>query len=106
MYLVSLFFLEPNFVESAFSEAAANGITDADALKVVKAKAYPHFLHIMGILFVVNIIIMLVVGKLKPKTDVYVPKVTEEIDVTPWKYTKVVGIVIALLVLSTYLIFR
>jgi len=48
---------------------------------------------------------MLVVGAIKPKTDEYVPKVTEAIDTTPWKYATIVGILITLLVLSTYLIF-
>jgi len=72
---------------------------------LAKAAAYPHFLHVMGILFVVNILIMLLIGKLRPKTEEYIPKVTTEIDLTPWKYAKVVGVVITLLVLSTYLIF-
>ena len=105
MYLISLLFIGPNMTASAMAEAAANGITDTGQLAIIKAEAYPHFLHIMGILFVVNIIIMLVVGLIKPKTDVYVPKVTDVIDTTPWKYAWVVGGLITLLVLSTYLIF-
>jgi len=60
----------------------------------------------MGILFVLNVAIMLVIGKLYPKQDVYQPKITEEIDITPWKHAKTIGIVIAILVISTYLIFR
>lgn len=106
MYLVSQFLMSPYFVETALAEAAANGITDPTALSIIKAKAYPHFLHIMGILFVINVAIMLIIGKLYPKKDIYVPVVTEEIDVTPWKHAKTVGVVILLLVLSTYLIFR
>ncbi|MBT8310147.1 MAG: solute:sodium symporter family transporter [Flavobacteriaceae bacterium] len=106
MYLISLLVLEPQFRDSAVAAAEASGITDAKELSVIKATAYPHFLHVMGILFVVNAIIMLLVGKLKPKTDVYVPIKTTEIDTTPWKYTKPVGVAIAVLVISTYLIFR
>ncbi len=105
MYLTSLLILEPNAVSSAMQAAADNGITDPDQLAVIKAEAYPHFLHVMGILFVVNTIIMLVVGAIKPKTDIYVPKVTEAIDTTPWKYAWLAGLLITLLVLSTYLIF-
>lgn len=106
MYLISLLFLEPYFRDSAIAAAEASGITDVKELSVIKAKAYPHFLHVMGILFVVNAAIMLLIGKLKPKTDPYIPKTTNEIDTTPWKYTKPIGIVIAILVISTYLIFR
>ncbi|WP_205958058.1 solute:sodium symporter family transporter [Flavivirga algicola] len=105
MYLISQFVLSPHFVDAALAEATANGITDAKELGIIKAKAYPHFLHIMGILFVINVGFMLLMGKLYPNKKVYTPKITEQIDITPWKYAKVVGIVITILVLSTYLIF-
>ena len=105
MYLVSQFVLAPNFIETALAEAKANGITDVKQLGIIKAQAYPHFLHIMGILFVINLGFMLVMGKLYPNKNEYKPKVTEEIDITPWKYAKIVGLAITILVLSTYLIF-
>jgi len=104
--LVSQFVLSPIFVDSALAEAAINGITNTKELALIKAGAYPHFLHIMGILFVLNIVIMLVIGKLKPKTDIYIPNITEQIDVTPWKHAKTVGLIITIMVLSTYFIFR
>jgi SSS family solute:Na+ symporter len=106
LYLISLIFLGPNMVEAALMEAAANGITDPQQLSVIQAKAYPHFLHVMGILFTFNVIVMLVIGRLYPMKEPYAPKVTEVIDTTPWKYTKPIGIAIILLVLSTYFIFR
>ncbi|GAB1856924.1 solute:sodium symporter family transporter [Flavobacteriaceae bacterium MHTCC 0001] len=106
MYLVSQFVVGPFFVKEALAEAAANGITDPKQLSIIKATAYPHFLHIMGILFVINVSFMLILGKLIPSDTIYQPKVTEEIDITPWKYVKVVGLAITILVLSTYLIFR
>ncbi|ANH60098.1 solute:sodium symporter family transporter [Dokdonia donghaensis] len=104
MYVCTIF-MRPSFQEAALAKAASNGITDAAELAIIKAEAFPHFLHVMGILFTVNIVIMLIVGAMKPKTDVYVPTQTQAIDTTPWKYAYVVGILIALLVLSTYLIF-
>ncbi len=105
MYLVSLLILGPNFTNEALSEAIANGITNPDELAVIKAEAYPHFLHIMGILFVINVVIMLITGMIKPKIEIYVPITTEAIDTTPWKYALITGIVITILVISTYLIF-
>ena len=74
-------------------------------VSVIKAKAYPHFLHIMGIIFVLSIAFMLMMGKIRPQQTPYEPKITDAIDVTPWKYTIIVSIIITLLVLSTYLIF-
>ncbi|OEK09602.1 solute:sodium symporter family transporter [Flavivirga aquatica] len=105
MYLISQFVLSPYFIDTALTEAAANGITNTKELGIIKAKAYPHFLHIMGILFVINVGFMLLMGKLYPNKNIYTPKITDQIDITPWKYAKVVGILITLLVLSTYFIF-
>ncbi len=105
MYLISLVGLGPYFVGEALETAAANGITDAKELSVIKAKAYPHFLHIMGILFVINVAFMLFMGKKYPKQTVYEPEVTKEIDTTPWKYALLAGGIITALVLSTYFIF-
>lgn len=105
MYLISQFILAPQFIETALAEAAINGIKDTKELGIIKAKAYPHFLHIMGILFVINVGFMLLIGRLYPNKNEYTPKVTKEIDITPWKYAKIIGLAITLLVLSTYLIF-
>jgi SSS family solute:Na+ symporter len=105
MYLISLLGLGPAMVNSALEKAEASGITDAVQLEIIKAEAYPHYLHIMGILFVVNIVIMLIVGAIRPKTDEYIPQETDIIDTTPWKYALVTGIIIAAMVVSTYLIF-
>jgi SSS family solute:Na+ symporter len=105
MYLISLLGLQPYFTEAAMLDAASKGITSAKELAIIKANAYPHFLHIMGVLFVINIAVMLIIGKLYPKQVVYVPVVTEEIDVTPWKHAKTVGIIIVILVVSTYFVF-
>ncbi|WP_405205051.1 solute:sodium symporter family transporter [Aquimarina sp. LLG6339-5] len=105
MYLISLLILGPYFTNQALAEASINGITDLDQLAIIKAEAYPHFLHIMGILFVINVVIMLLVGILKPKTEIYKPITTDVIDTTPWKYALITGGIITALVVSTYLIF-
>ncbi|TCI92133.1 solute:sodium symporter family transporter [Tenacibaculum sp. M341] len=106
MYLASLLVLQPCFTQEAMILAKSEGITKAKDLAVIKATAYPHFLHIMGILFVANILIMLLFGKIMPKMTIYQPSITKEIDVTPWKHAKIVGAVIIVLVLGTFLIFR
>ncbi|WP_291959260.1 solute:sodium symporter family transporter [Maribacter sp.] len=105
MYLVSQFVLSPYFIDNAMAEAAANGITNAKELGIIKAQAYPHFLHVMGILFVINVGFLLLMGKMYPNENTYSPKITDQIDVTPWKHAKLVGLIITVLVLSTYLIF-
>ena len=105
LYLISLLILEPHYRETAIAVAEASGITDAKELSIIKAEAYPHYLHVMGILFVVNMTFMLVMGKLKPQKVLYKPEITDAVDITPWRYATIAAILISLLVLSTYFIF-
>lgn len=104
-YLASLIFFEPYFRGTALEEAKASGIVDASQLSIIEAQAYPHYLHVMGIIFVFSIAFMLYVGKSQPQQTPYEPKVTDAVDVTPWKYSIIAAILISVLVLSTYLIF-
>jgi len=105
LYLFSLIILEPYFRNQAEVTAIAEGISSIKELSIIKAEAYPHYLHVMGILFVFNIIVMLILGYFKPKKDEYIPKKTDIIDTTPWKHSITVSIIIAILVLATYFIF-
>lgn len=68
-------------------------------------ESYPHFLHVMAILFVMNIIIMLVIGKLQPRSTDFELAYSEEVDITPFKYVKQVSLVILVIVISSYVYF-
>ena len=105
LYVLSQFILQPYFVEKALANADAAGITDEATLALTKAQAYPHFLDVMVILFVLNVAIMLLIGKLKPREEAYVQIYTEQVDITPWKYTKLVGALICIIVVSVYAYF-
>ncbi len=105
MYIISQFFLQPHFVNKALNAAQAAGITDEVQLALVKAEAYPHFLHVMAILFLLNILIMLVIGYFKPRKEPYVIEYTNQVDISPWKHTKSVGLVICIVVIGIYIYF-
>lgn len=105
LYSISQFVLKPTMAASAVAEAKASGITDVAALADIEKLAYPHFLHVMAILFVMNVLIMLVIGKLKPRTTAYVQKYTEQVDITPWKYVNQTGIAITVIVMAIYVYF-
>ncbi|MGY0425405.1 MAG: solute:sodium symporter family transporter [Polaribacter sp.] len=66
---------------------------------------YPHFLHVMALLFVLNIIIMLLIGKYYPRAEDYRQEYTEQVSITPWKYLNSVGIGICLIVVAIYIYF-
>ena len=104
-YILSQFFLQPYFIEKALSDAKLSGVTSETALALVEAKAYPHFLDIMAILFVLNTIIMLIIGKLRPLPKAYEMQYTRQVDITPWKYVNLASIGIVAIVIAIYIYF-
>lgn len=72
---------------------------------IIGEEIYPHFLHVMAILFVLNILIMLLIGKLYPRKEAYVQEYTKQVNIIPWKYTKPFGISIIIIVAIIYLYF-
>ncbi len=105
LYIISQFWLKNEFVGDALDAAKANGITDPAALKLVEADAYPHYLHVMAILFVSNIIIMLIIGKIWPRKEAFELEYTHQVSIEPFKYVKQVGILVVLIVVGIYIYF-
>lgn len=105
LYCLSQFIIKPSMVSSALASAKASGITDEAQLADVATLAYPHFLHVMAVLFVLNIIIMLIIGKLYPRKEAFSLKYTEQVDITPYKHVVLMGGVICLIVLFVYVYF-
>ncbi|MEJ1221119.1 solute:sodium symporter family transporter [Sediminicola sp. 1XM1-17] len=105
LYIISQFWLGPNMRESAVEAAKASGVTDPAALGLVEADAYPHYLHIMAILFVANMIIMLIIGYFKPRATPFELEYTKQVDIVPYKHIKVVGFAIIAIVVSIYIYF-
>ena len=66
---------------------------------------YPHFLHVMAILFVLNILIMLIIGQLKPRKTAFILPYTKQVDITPWRYLNLTGIIICIVVIYSYFYF-
>ncbi len=50
------------------------------------SKVNIHFLHLLGILFVLCVTIMIIIGKIAPRKEEYVQSVKTEIPFEPWKY--------------------
>lgn len=105
LYILSQFIMKPHFVGKAIEDATASGVTDVAALKLIESQAYPHFLHVMAILFILNILIMLIIGKFKPRKEAYVLEYTNQVDISPWKFVKPVGILICAIVIFIYVYF-
>ena len=66
---------------------------------------YPHYLHVMAILFSFNVLLMLAIGYFRPRTEDFELEYTKQVDITPWKYTKQAGIAICVIVIGIYIYF-
>ncbi|CAL2102094.1 Uncharacterized symporter YidK [Tenacibaculum sp. 190130A14a] len=66
---------------------------------------YPHFLHVMAILFVLNALIMLIIGKLHPRKEAFALPYTKQVNITPWKYVTITGVIICVIVIFSYIYF-
>lgn len=71
----------------------------------VGADSYPHFLHVMFVLFVLNVCIMLWIGQRRPMAHAWVPDRPSPVDMTPYPAAKVVGGTIIVIVVGTFLYF-
>ena len=72
---------------------------------VVGSDNYPHFLHVMAILFVLNILIMLLIGRFYPRKEAFKLEYTNQVDITPWKYINIIGVSICIIVIGIYIYF-
>ncbi len=63
-----------------------------------------HFIHMYAILFVCNVLIMLIIGKIRPlKEDVVFKKAGKLVDMTPWKHALPISIVLVYLIVLLYI---
>ncbi|MGB0522509.1 MAG: solute:sodium symporter family transporter [Flammeovirgaceae bacterium] len=72
---------------------------------VVGKDDYPHFLHVMAILFILNVALMLIIGKVIPRKEAYQQRYTKAVDITPWKYVRIAGAGIVIVVCAIYYYF-
>jgi solute:Na+ symporter, SSS family len=58
--------------------------------------------HFLGIVFIFLIIMMLIIGMIKPRKEDFVQVDVKAVDMTPWKYAKLVGVILLIAVFAIY----
>lgn len=64
-----------------------------------------NFLYALTILFPLNVLVMLVIGRLKPRVNPYELHNANVVDLTPWKHAKSFSIFIILMMIVAYAFF-
>lgn len=64
-----------------------------------------HFLYVLSVLFFVDLLIVMLFNKWKPSDEFDFSVNYAKVDITPWKYRYLVGGIIVLVVIGTYVLF-
>ncbi|WP_375178583.1 solute:sodium symporter family transporter [Enterococcus rotai] len=64
-----------------------------------------HFLYVLSLLFFLDVFIMLLISKWKPDGNFVLESFDTKVDIKPWRYTKVVSVVLVVIVILTYVAF-
>jgi solute:Na+ symporter, SSS family len=64
-----------------------------------------HYLYVLSVLFPLDVLVMLLVGKLHPRKTDYILPESHAVDLTPWKYAKPCAACSIILMLAEYLLF-
>lgn len=64
-----------------------------------------HFLHILGILFLLCVALMLIIGKIRPADQDFVLEDHSKVDLTPWKLVYPLGLVAIASMVIIYILF-
>jgi len=63
-----------------------------------------HFVHIWGIEFLLNLLVMFIVSQFRPRKPCAITeKQTVQLELSPWRYTKVFSIILTLVILGIYI---
>jgi solute:Na+ symporter, SSS family len=63
-----------------------------------------HFVHVWGIEFLLNVLVMLIVSFFFKNKNNYKPTHTGEVNITPWKYAKPVGLLLVIITVLVYML--
>ncbi len=70
-----------------------------------KIVASLHEFHFLGIVFSWLIILMLVIGEIKPRDTEFEQEDVGAVDMTPWKHAKTAGVLLIVTVFAIYITF-
>lgn len=64
-----------------------------------------HFLHLYAVLFVIEVAIMLLCGRIAPRPTPWTFTPNQKVDLKPWRYTTPVCVTLLMMVVAVYLLF-
>lgn len=94
------------FIPYISAKAAKAGLLFGLAFYILTSFVFQvdiHFVHLWGIEFVLNMILMFVVSRFYPNTNTFKPKDIGAVVMVPWKHAKLMGIILVILTVAIYI---
>jgi SSS family solute:Na+ symporter len=63
-----------------------------------------HFLHFLAAVFLLTVVMMLGVSKLRPPTTVYQAVYSGDVDITPWRHAGIASVIISILTIGGFVL--
>jgi len=63
-----------------------------------------HFLHFLAFIFLLTAAVMLVISYFRPATRRYEPAYTHQVEITPWRHARALGLVITFITIACYIL--
>ncbi len=87
-------------IETARTEAAVAPVPGSKYLT-----DYVHEFHFLGIAFIGVVLLMVLIGKIRPRHEPWIQEDVKAVDMTPWKGAKIAAIILIVLVFLIYAVF-
>jgi SSS family solute:Na+ symporter len=94
------------FIPYISAKAAKAGLLFGLAFYILTSFVFQvdiHFVHMWGIEFVLNMILMFVVSRFYPNTNTFKPEDIGAVVMVPWKHAKLMGIILVILTVAIYI---
>ena len=78
--------------------------TQAILLRVFSVVDEIHFLHLLGLVFVLTTILLIAISRFSPVNKVYEAVATNQVDMTPWRFRREAATTICILTLGFYIL--
>ena len=73
--------------------------------KVIPVMKDVHYLYVLTGLFIIDIVVMLIIGKVRPREKDFILEDVHAVDLTPWKNLKLASFLVVVALLVEYFVF-
>ena len=94
-----------SFILFGYFVPIGSQVVDGETVSITLEGGYINGFHFLGLGFLLVVIVMLLIGIVKPRETDFVQEDVKAVDMTPWKHGKLAGGVLCVVVVIIYAVF-